>query len=52
MTARLNPPVITTASLLLHHSPGHDPKPTRRGRKASDGVSAPADLKASHWSYR
>jgi hypothetical protein len=24
MTARLNPPVITTASLLLHHSPGHD----------------------------
>jgi hypothetical protein len=25
MTARLNPPVITTASLLLHHSPGHAP---------------------------
>src|SRR6516165_1680953 len=25
MTARLNPPVITTASQLLHHSPGHDP---------------------------
>jgi hypothetical protein len=24
MTARLNPRVITTASLLLHHSPGHD----------------------------
>jgi hypothetical protein len=24
MTALLNPPVTTTASPLLHHSPGHD----------------------------